>query len=136
MQNGWLRANERKLDAARAPCSTGATFSRGRRAPLPAGGSPVTVPLYYEGHAYRGGLADPDHGFGAGRRPAGVGFAQPAVGHGDGVRSRTRAVPLAAGAAGRAGRKVPTPLPPCPGLRGEPCRAYQAFSNRAVRLTG
>ena len=27
------------------------------------------------------------------------------------------------------GVSVPTGLPPCPGLRGEPCRGYQAFGN-------
>jgi uncharacterized protein len=27
---------------------------------------------------------------------------------------------------------VPTGLPPCPGLRGEPCRDYQAYVNRAA----
>ena len=31
------------------------------------------------------------------------------------------------------GVNVPTGLPPCPGLRGEPCRAYQAFVNRKTR---
>jgi hypothetical protein len=25
---------------------------------------------------------------------------------------------------------IPTGLPPCPGLRGEPCRAYQPSANR------
>jgi hypothetical protein len=24
---------------------------------------------------------------------------------------------------------VPTGLPPCPGLRGEPCRTYQPYTN-------
>jgi hypothetical protein len=28
------------------------------------------------------------------------------------------------------GVDVPTGLPPCPGLRGEPCRAYQPYVNR------
>jgi hypothetical protein len=28
------------------------------------------------------------------------------------------------------GVSVPTGLPPCPGLRGEPCRSYKPFSNR------
>lgn len=28
------------------------------------------------------------------------------------------------------GVSVPTGLPPCPGLRGEPCRDYQVFANR------
>ena len=27
--------------------------------------------------------------------------------------------------------KVPTALPPCPGLRGEPCRDYVPFQNEA-----
>jgi hypothetical protein len=30
------------------------------------------------------------------------------------------------------GLSVPTGLPPCPGLRGEPCRNYQAFANRSA----
>jgi hypothetical protein len=29
------------------------------------------------------------------------------------------------------GVDVPTGLPPCPGLRGEPCRPYQPFVNRS-----
>ncbi len=32
-----------------------------------------------------------------------------------------------------AGVDVPTALPPCPGLRGEPCRDYVATKNRAAR---
>jgi hypothetical protein len=27
------------------------------------------------------------------------------------------------------GEAAPTGLPPCPGLRGEPCRDYQPFAN-------
>jgi hypothetical protein len=30
------------------------------------------------------------------------------------------------------GVDVPTGLPPCPGLRGEPCRDYKAYVNRAT----
>jgi hypothetical protein len=29
---------------------------------------------------------------------------------------------------------VPTGLPPCPGLRGEPCRAYVPYTNRSAPL--
>jgi hypothetical protein len=32
------------------------------------------------------------------------------------------------------GVSVPTGLPPCPGLRGEPCRAYQPYANHVVAL--
>jgi hypothetical protein len=28
------------------------------------------------------------------------------------------------------GVNVSTPLPPCPGLRGEACRTYQQFTNK------
>jgi hypothetical protein len=31
------------------------------------------------------------------------------------------------------GVDVSTPLPPCPGLRGEPCRTYQALVNRTAK---
>ena len=34
------------------------------------------------------------------------------------------------------GVRAPTLLPPCPGLRGEPCRAYTPYVNTAVRLGG
>jgi hypothetical protein len=27
---------------------------------------------------------------------------------------------------------MPTGLPPCPGLRAEPCRDYQQYKNRAA----
>jgi hypothetical protein len=32
------------------------------------------------------------------------------------------------------GVNVPTGLPPCPGLRGEPCRTYKPYANRAGSL--
>jgi hypothetical protein len=31
------------------------------------------------------------------------------------------------------GVNVPTGLPPCPGLRAEPCREYTALANRTIR---
>jgi hypothetical protein len=31
------------------------------------------------------------------------------------------------------GVSVPTGYPPCPGLRGEPCRPYQSLVNRTAR---
>jgi hypothetical protein len=31
------------------------------------------------------------------------------------------------------GVPVSTGLPPCPGLRGEPCREYKRYKNRAVK---
>ena len=33
------------------------------------------------------------------------------------------------------GVSVPTPLPPCPSLRNEPCRAYVPITNRVAAVT-
>jgi predicted acyl esterase len=52
VQNGWLRANERKLNRARSTLLQPVpTFREGDVAPLAANRyTEVTVPLYYEGH--------------------------------------------------------------------------------------
>ena len=57
VQNGWLRASERKLDAAQSTLLAPVlSLRKADVAPLPAGRyTEVTVPLYYEGHAYRKG---------------------------------------------------------------------------------
>src|SRR5262249_3671173 len=57
VQNGWLRASERKLDAAQSTqLQPALSLRKPDVAPLPAGRyTEVTVPLYYEGHAYRKG---------------------------------------------------------------------------------
>ena len=97
----------------------------------------VTVPLYYEGHAYRRGSRiritvsapggdQPVWGF-AETRPAGRATVQ--IAHSRRFASRL-VLPVVPGV------QVPTALPPCPGLRGEPCRAYKPYANRAVPLTG
>ncbi len=57
VQSGWLRANERKLDPARSTLlQPMPSFRLADVARLPRGRfSELTVPLYYEGHAYRAG---------------------------------------------------------------------------------
>ena len=93
----------------------------------------VTIPLYYQGHAYRAGsrirvtITAPE------RRPADLGVRRDASPKGT-ADGRDR---LLGAACRRAcmlpvvpGVDVPTELPPCPGLRGEPCRDYQPFANR------
>ena len=97
---------------------------------------PVTVPLYYEGHVYRAGsriritIAAPNgdqpiwsFGETSPSRPATV-----AIAFSKQMPSRL-ILPVVPGAS------VPTGLPPCPGLRGEPCRGYQALVNRSARLS-
>jgi hypothetical protein len=90
----------------------------------------VTIPLYYEGHAYRADsrirvvITDPN-----GDQPIwAFGEAQPkrrakvAIAFSERRPSRL-VLPVVPGV------DVPTELPPCPGLRGQPCRDYQAFDN-------
>jgi len=137
VQSGWLRASERKLDrAASTLLEPVLSLRRADAAPLPHGRfTEVTIPLYYEGHVYRAGSRiritisapggdQPTWAFadltpGAGRRPT-VRLA-----HSPSMPSRL-VLPVVPGVA------VPTGLPPCPGLRGEPCRAYKPIVNRTV----
>jgi hypothetical protein len=132
VQNGWLRASERKLDPLQTTLLYPVpTFSRADAARLPKGRfALLAIPLYYEGHVYRRGsririvIAAP-----GGNQPV-WGFAQtvPAgratvrVGWGSAMPSRL-VLPVVPGVA------VPTAVPPCPGLRGEPCRTYQPLVN-------
>jgi len=132
VQNGWVRGNERKLDAEKStPLEPVLSLRESDVEPLPAGQFvPVTIPLYYEGHAYRAGsrirvtIAAPN-----GTQPIWAfdqtepeGTAQVAIAYGGETPSRLL-LPVVPGVS------VPTGLPPCPGLRGEPCRAYQAVAN-------
>jgi hypothetical protein len=98
---------------------------------------PVTVPLYYEGHAYRAGSRirvrvsapngdQPIWSFSETEPP---GTAEVEIGYGDGMPSRL-VLPQVPGV------DVPDQLPPCPGLRGEPCRDYAPFENDTSVLDG
>jgi predicted acyl esterase len=128
VQSGWLRASERKLDPARSTLlAPQPTFRRADVAPLPKGKfTLVNVPLYYEGHAYRTGsqirviISAPNGD-------------QPIWSFRNTVPARRGATVLIAHSRQRPSRlilplvpgvSVPTGLPPCPGLRGEPCRKY------------
>jgi uncharacterized protein len=128
VQSGWLRASRRKLDARKSTLLEPVpSLRRKDAAPLPRGRfAKVVVPLYYEGHAYRAGsrirvtITAP-----SGDQPVWSfsstvprGHATVTVAHGAGMPSRL-VLPLVSGV------NVPTGLPPCPGLRGEPCRPYQ-----------
>jgi predicted acyl esterase len=132
VQNGWLRANERALDPAKStllepvPSLTAADV-----APLPRGRfTEVTVPLYYEGHVYRAGsrirltVSAPsgDQPVWAFAQTSPRGTATVTIAHSRKFPSRL-ILPVVPGI------NVPTGLPPCPGLRGEPCRPYVASAN-------
>jgi uncharacterized protein len=135
VQDGWLRASERKLDTAQSTLLEPVlSLRRADVSALPGGRyAQVTVPLYYEGHAYRQGsrirvtIAAP-----GGDQPVWAfselkprGSAKVLIAHSPKFPSRL-ILPVVGGVS------VPTGLPPCPGLRGEPCRAYQQYRNHPV----
>ena len=125
VQSGWLRASERKLNrAASTLLEPVLSLRHADAAPLPRGRfTQVVVPLYYEGHVYRAGSRiritisapggdQPEWAF---AQPTPSGRATVQVAHAGAMPSRL-VLPVVPGIA------VPTGLPPCPGLRGEPCR--------------
>jgi uncharacterized protein len=129
VQDGWLRASRRKLDARKSSLLEPVPSLRRRdAAPLPRGRfAKLVVPLYYEGHAYRAGSRiritisapggdQPVWEFTRTAPPRGS--TSVTLAHSPSMPSRL-VIPVVPGVA------VPTPLPPCPGLRGEPCRVYQ-----------
>ena len=133
MQSGWLRGSARKLDPKSTPLEPVLSLRAEDIAPMPNGsGSKVMIPLYYQGHVYRAGSRirvtisapggdQPIWAFGRRSRRA----APPASG-------RTPLMPSKIGLPWSPGVDAPTGLPPCPGLRGEPCRTYQAYTNKPV----
>jgi uncharacterized protein len=134
VQSGWLRANERKLDAAKStPLEPVLSLRASDVSPMPVNKwAEVTIPLYYQGHVYRTGSRirvtiqapsgdQPIWAF-AETQPSGTATISVA---------RTPQMPSSLLLPVVPGVSVPTGLPPCPGLRGEPCRTYQPFTNRA-----
>jgi predicted acyl esterase len=136
VQGGWLRANERKLDASKSTALEPFLSLRARDvSPLsPKRFVKATIPLYYEGHAYRAGSRirvtitapngdQPIWSFGEtqpkGKATVAIAFSK--------SRPSRLTLPVVPGV------DVPTGLPPCPGLRGEPCRDYKAFKNRTTK---
>jgi predicted acyl esterase len=142
VQNGWIRASERKLSTdannmfkrlstALEPIPS---YTSADASPMPAGQFvKVVLPLYYQGHAYRAGsrirvtIASPNG-------------TQPIWSFGQTVPNPAGTVSIALSASMPSslilpvvpGVSVPTPLPPCPSLRNEPCRPYQAIVNRTA----
>ena len=129
VQSGWLRASLRKLDrAASTALEPVLSLRRADAAPLLRGRfTKVVVPLYYEGHVYRAGSRiritisapggdQPEWAF-ADLTPARR--TRVRLAHSGAMPSRLL-LPVVPGVA------APSGLPPCPGLRGEPCRVYRA----------
>jgi predicted acyl esterase len=140
VQNGWIRASERKLATTSTnmfgqsptPLEPIPTFLTADVQPMPANEFvPVTIPLYFQGHVYRAGSrirvtiaapngTQPVWSFGQ-TRPEGT-TADVSIAFGPGMAANLT-LPIVPGV------NVPAGLPPCPSLRNEPCRLYQAFVN-------
>jgi hypothetical protein len=136
VQGGWLRANERKLDKAKSKPLEPVLSLRARDVqPLPPDRFvKATIPLYYQGHVYRAGsrirvlITAPN-----GDQPIwAFGETQP-KGKATIALAHSRTMPSSLVLPVVPGVDVPTGLPPCPGLRAEPCRDYKAYVNRRVK---
>jgi predicted acyl esterase len=137
VQGGWLRGNGRKLDRRGSTLLEPTLSLRKRDArPLPRKRFvKVTIPLYYQGHVYRSDSRirvtitapngdQPVWSFSETRPKR---RATVAIGHSKRMKSRLILPVVPAG-------NAPTELPPCPGLRGEPCRDFQPYANQRARL--
>jgi predicted acyl esterase len=128
VQSGYLRASHRKLDEARStPTHPVHTHLREDAAPLPAGEFvPVRVELYSVAHVFRKGsrLRVSIEAPGGDRvawffdTPATDGLVVNEIARGGKRASKVvlSVVPT--------GKDIPKDLPPCPSLRGQPCRMW------------
>jgi predicted acyl esterase len=132
VQNGWLRASHRRLDHARSTViEPRQTHLEKDAAPLPAGAfAKVRVGLFAVAHVFRAGsririsLEAPGGDRTRWRfdTPSTGGAVLNEIAHGPMSPSRLVLAVVPNGAA-------PAELPPCPGLRGEPCRTYVPAAN-------
>jgi predicted acyl esterase len=136
VQDGWLRASERQLatssknmfDQKPTELQPIPTFLGSDEEPMPAGQFvPVTIPLYFEGHAYRAGsrirvtIAAPN-----GTEPVwSFSETQPEGGTATEAIAFSPSMPSSLTLPIVPGVSVPTVLPACPSLRNEPCRPYE-----------
>jgi predicted acyl esterase len=140
VQNGWIRASERKLATSSenmfeeppSEVEPIPTFLAADLQSMPAGEYvPVTIPLYFEGHAYRAGSrirvtiaapngTQPVWSFSQ-TKPEGT-TADVSIAFGAGMPS-SLTLPVIPGLS------IPSGLPACPSLRNEPCRTYEPFVN-------
>jgi predicted acyl esterase len=133
VQGGWVRGNMRKLDPVKStPLAPVLSLREADVSPLPRDRFvKVTIPLYYEGHAYRAGsrirvivsAPNGDQPVWSFSRTAPKGRAGVSIAYSKRMPSRL-SIPVVRGLG------APTELPPCPGLRGQPCRDYKPLVNR------
>ena len=128
VQGGWVRASMRKLDPAKSTrLEPVLSLRKSDIEPMPRKRfAKVTIPLYYQGHAYRAGSrirvtisgANGDQPIWAFAR------AKPKKGKTRVEIASSKRRPSKLTLPVVAGVGVPAGLPPCPGLRGQPCRDF------------
>ena len=133
VQNGYLRGDASRLTPGSTSLQASQTLRRSQLIPLkPRHWTHITIPLYYEGHAYRAGSRirviigsiGGDQPVWSFANPNAKGTAKVTVGYSPAMGSRLT-LPVVPSIS------VPTALPAvCGALRGEPCRAYAPFANR------
>jgi uncharacterized protein len=136
VQGGWVRGNERKLDRSKSrPLEPVLSLRKRDVSPLPRDRfAPVTIPLYYEGHSYRAGsrirvtISAPN-----GDQPIWAFAETKPKGSAEVAIASTKHKPSKLTLPVVPGVNVPTGLPPCPGLRGEPCRNYEPIANQPAK---
>ncbi|HWA64806.1 MAG TPA: CocE/NonD family hydrolase [Mycobacteriales bacterium] len=141
VQNGWMRASERKLATGKHTIfgrpstllQPVPSFKQSDSAPMPKGKFvEVVIPLYYEGHVYRAGTriritiaapngTQPIWAFKE-TRPA-KGTSQVSIAFSK-TRPSSLYLPVVPGVS------APTGIPACGSLRNEPCRAYVPTANQ------
>ncbi len=134
VQSGWLRASRRKLDPTQSTeLRPVATHLREDAAPLPSGEwSEVRVELFPFAHVFRAGsqvrvIVDTP----GGSRPR---WRFDVLEYDDEVVNqvaRSAQAPSKIVLPVIPNVEVPAALPACPGLRGQPCRTIEAWSNAA-----
>jgi uncharacterized protein len=143
VQNGWIRASERKLSTGtnnlfKQPSTVLEPIPSELASdvqPMPSGQFvPVVIPLYFEGHAYRTGsrirvtISAPN-----GTQPIWSSTqTQPSSGTSNVAIEFSPSTPSNLVLPVVPGVSVPTGLPACPSLRNEPCRSYVALTNQAA----
>jgi uncharacterized protein len=131
--SGWLRASRRKLSPESTPLKPVQTHLEADVEPLPAGEwTPVRIEIYPFAHSFRVGsrlrmtVADPGGNKGRWKfdlTQLGDGVLH-AVAHSADHPSSVL-LPVIPDV------PVPSPIPPCPSLRSQPCRAYVPQTNAA-----
>jgi predicted acyl esterase len=128
VQGGWVRSSMRKLDRRKStPLAPVLSLRKRDIRPLPPEGfAKVTIPLYYQGHPYRAGsrirvvvsAPNGDQPVWAFAKARPKGETRVSIAH-DGKRPSSLTLPVIPEG------EIPTDLPACPGLRGQPCRDYE-----------